>query len=296
MIALIANEAQAAHDNFQTAARLSATVPSIDESTRLAFAQRVGFTNIRLGKGAEAERVFRELIDTYSRTSGADSPEALRVRLNLAQAFMVQNKNAEAVDETNRIYPAFVSRLGRDHELTMQVLATRAQCEGTLGRWDDAVRDGLELHELAVQKQGPLSFFAIASLSDASLAQCRSGKLQEGEANARRAYEASRKAFGEHAGLTGGTAGTLANCLIERNQLDEASRLLDTIDAKAVAQLSGDANWAANVDLARADIAYRRGDISGARKQLEPAIPVFSRADAEPYQKHKMETLLSSLH
>lgn len=296
MIALIGNDAQAAHDNFQAAARLAASVPSIDESTRLAFQQRVGFANIRLGNGAEAERVFRDLIDTYARTSGPDSPEALRVRLNLAQAFMIQNKNAEAVDETNQIYPAFVSRLGSDHELTMQVLATRAQCEGTLGRWDDAVKDGLELHELAVKKQGPLSFFAVASLSDAALAQCRSGKLQDGEANARRAYEASRKAFGEHAGLTGGTAGALANCLIERNQLDEASRLLNSIDTKAVAQLSGDANWAANVDLARAEIAYRRGDMAGARKQLEPAIPVFSRPDAEPYQKHKMETLLSSLH
>jgi len=295
MIALIGNDAKAAHDNFETAARLAASVPSIDENARLAFAQRVGFTNIRLGKGAEAERVFRELIDTYSRTSGAESAEVLRVRLNLAQAFMIQGKNAEAVDETNQIYPAFVSRLGRDHELTMQVLATRTQCEGSLGRWDDAVRDGLELHELAVQKQGPLSFFAIASLSDASLAQCRAGKLQDGEANARRAYEASRKAFGEHAGLTGGTADTLANCLSERNQLDEASKLLDSIDTKAVAQLSGDANWAANVDLARAEIAYRRGDMAGARKQLEPAIAVFSRPDAEPYQKHKLETLMSSL-
>lgn len=295
MIALIGNDAKAARDNFQAASDQAATVPAIDENTRLALKQRLGFSYVRLGNGVEAERAFRDLIAAYSRTSGPDSAQVLRVRLNLAQAFMIQNKNAEAVDEANQIYPAFVAKLGRDHELTMQVLATRTQCEGTLERWDDAIRDGLELHQLAVQKQGPLSFFAIASLSDASLAQCRGGHLAEGEANARSSYESSRKAFGERAGLTGATADTLANCLIERNQLDEASKLLDRIDSKSVAQLAGIPDWSANVDLARAEIACRRNDYSTARKNIQPAIPVFSRADAEPFQKHKLETLLASI-
>lgn len=189
---------------------------------------------------------------------------------------------------------------GRDlavavYEITMQLLSTRAQCEGTLGRWEDAIRDGLEVHQLAVQKQGPSSFFAIASLSDASLAQCRAGHSVEGEANTRSSYEASKKAFGERAGLTGGTADTFANCLIERNKLDEASKLPDSIDIKSTAQLVGIPDWSANVDLARAEIAYRRGDYAGARKDIQPAIPVFSRADAAPYQKHKLESLLASI-
>ena len=295
MIALIANNAQSAKDNFRAALDKSAVVPTIDENTRLALKQRLGFANIRLGNGAEAERIFRELIEAYSRTTGPDSAEALRVRLNLAQAFMIQNKNAEAVDETKQIYPAFVAKLGRDHELTMQVLATRAQCEGAIERFDDATRDGLELHQLAVQKQGPSSFFAIGSLADASLAQCRAGHLTEGEVNARNAYEASRKAFGEHAGLTGGAADTLAACLIDQNKLDEATKVLDTIDSKAVAQLVGVPDWSANVDLARAEIAYRRSDYATARKDIQLAIPVFSRPDAEPYLKRKLETLRAAI-
>ncbi len=295
MIALIANDAQSAKDNFQAASDKAATVPAIDENSRLALKQRLAFSNIRLGNGAEAERLFRDLISAYSRSSGPESADVLRVRLNLAQAFMIQNKNAEAVDETNQIYPAFVAKLGRDHELTMQLLSTRAQCEGTLGRWDDATRDGLEVHRLAVEKQGPASFFAIASLSDAALAQCRGGHGAEGETNARSAYETSKKAFGERAGLTGGAADTLANCLIERNMLDEASRLLANIDTKAVTQLAGIPDWSANVDLAQAEIAYRRGDYLAARKNIQPAIHVFSRPDAEPYQKHKLAELLAEI-
>lgn len=295
MVALIGNDAKAARDNFQAASDKAATLPAIDQNTRLALKQRLGFANIRLGNGVEAERVFRELIAAYSKSTGPDSAEALRVRLNLAQAFMIQNKNAEAVDETTQIYPSFVAKLGPNHELTMQVLATRAQCEGTLGRWDDATRDGLQLHQLAVQKQGASSFFAIGPLSDASLAQCRGGHLAEGAANARSAYETSRKAFGEHAGLTGATAEVLAECLIGRDKLDEAAKLLDDIDIKSATQLVGIPDWSANVDLARAEIAYRRGDYSTARKDIQPAISVFSRADAEPYQKHKLETLLTRI-
>jgi eukaryotic-like serine/threonine-protein kinase len=294
MIALIDNDAQAAKRNFQQASDRAAAVAAIDENTRLALKQRLAFSNIRLGNGVEAERLFRELIAAYSR-SGPDTPDVLRVRLNLAQAYMIQNKNPEAVDETNQIYPSFVAKLGRDHELSMQVLATRAQCEGTLGRWDDAIRDGLDLHQLAVRKQGPSSFFAIASLSDASTAMCRAGRYVEGEAHAREAYDAARKAFGEHAGLTGGAADTLADCLIARNRLNEASILLDSIDARSVAQLAGVPDWWANLGLSRVEISYRRGDYDAARKQIKLAIPVFAKADAEPYQKHKVEKLRTSL-
>jgi DNA-binding winged helix-turn-helix (wHTH) protein/tetratricopeptide (TPR) repeat protein len=295
MIALIDNNAQSAKQNFQAASDLAVNVSQIDENTRLSFKQRLAFSNIRLGNGVEAERLFRELISAYSRTSGADGPDVLRVRLNLAQAFMIQNKNAEAVDETNQIYPNFVAKLGRDHELSMQVLATRAQCEGTLGRWDDAIRDGMALHELAVQKQGPSAFFSIASLADAATAQCRSGRLSEGEANVRSAYETAKKAFGDKAGLTGATADALADCLIARNRLDEAAKLLDSIDPKVVAQLVGVPDWSATLDVSRAEIALRRGDYAAAEKHVQPAIPVYSRADAEPYQKQRLQKVLDEL-
>ena len=295
MIALIANDAKAARENFQAASDEATSVPSLDDNTRLALKQRLGFAQIRLGNGPEAERLFRELIDDYSRVDGADSAEVLRVHLNLAQAFMDEKKNAAAVEETTKIYPAFVAKLGPDHELTMQVLATRAQCEGAIEHYDDATRDDLELHRIASIKQGPASFFSIASLTDASLAQCRGGHLAEGTANARAAYEASRKAFGEHAGLTGGTAATMAECLIERNKLDEAATLLDGVDAKSVAQLEGIPDFVPNIALARAEIAYRRGDYVEARKQLQIATPVFSKPDAEPYLKHRLELLQSSI-
>jgi serine/threonine protein kinase/DNA-binding winged helix-turn-helix (wHTH) protein len=296
MIGLIENNAKAAAENFQAAVDKAEVLPEFDESARLTFKQRLGFSYIRLGEGAKAEQTFRDLIVAFTRVAGPDSPNVLRVRLNLAQAFMIQNKHADAIKEANAIYPEFVSRLGPDHELTMQLLATRAQSEGSLELWDDAIRDDLAIHELAVRKQGPLSFFSVATLTDGSQAQCRAGRYREGEANARQAYDASVKAFGARAGLTGATAYTLANCLIGLNKLDEATTLLQQIDAPTVAQLTGDPNWGAGVTLAQAEVAYRRGNYEAARGYIQTVTPAFTRKDVEAYQKRAFESLKAALN
>jgi DNA-binding winged helix-turn-helix (wHTH) protein/serine/threonine protein kinase len=295
MIALIENNAKSAAENFQAALDRAELLPEFDESARLTFKQRLGFSYIRMGEGAKAEQTFRDLIVAFTQVAGPDSPHVLRVRLNLAQAFMIQNKHEEAVKEANTIYPEFISRLGPDHELTMQLLSTRAQSEGSLELWDDAIRDDLAIHELAVRKQGPLSFFAIATLSDAALAQCRSGRYGEGESNARKAYDSSARGFGARAGLTGATAYTEAICLMGLHRLDEAASLLQPIDVQPVAQLTGDPDWGAGVTLAQAEIAYRRGNYDAARTQVQAVAPVFTRKETEAYQKHAFETLKAAL-
>lgn len=291
MVALIGNDAKSAATQFQSAVDAARSLPEFDQAARLTLEQRLGFSYIRLGDGAHAEQRFRELIPAFTKLDGPEAPSVLRVRLNLAQAYMIQNKHKESVAETTAIYPAYVARLGEDHELSMQVLTTRAQSEGALGMWDAAIRDDLKIHELAVKKQGPRSFFAIATLSDASLAQCRAGRPAEGASNAGRAYDASRQAFGPRAGLTGGVAHSLASCLIELGQLDRASQLLADIDGPAVAQLAGDKDWYANVELSLADIALRRSDRAAARKHLDAAAPVFQRPEAEAFQKRAYERL-----
>lgn len=295
MIALIGNDAKQAEQQFQIAYDRASTLPDFDANARLQLKQRLAFSNIRLGNGAKAEQLFRELIGAFTRSSGPDSPNVLRVRLNLAQAFMIQGKHADAIRETTSLYPLYVAKLGEDHELSMQVITTRAQSEGSMELWADAIRDDLAIHKLAERKQGPLSFFAVATLSDAALAQCRSGAYREGEPNARLAYEQSVKAFGPRAGLTGGLAATLAGCWIGLGKLQEASKLLQQIDASAVAQLTGDADWSANVDLAQAEIAYRGGDYTAARKYLQSAAPAFAKNSAEPFPKRAFETLSANL-
>jgi eukaryotic-like serine/threonine-protein kinase len=296
MIALIENDAKSANENFKAASDAAAALPDFDQTARFNLRQRLAFTYIRLGDGVTAERLARELIAASSSVNGPDSPYVLRVRLNLAQAFMIEGKHQEVIQEANSIYPDFLAKFGPDHELTMQLLATRGQSEGSLGMYDDTVRDDLAIYNIALQKQGRASFYAIATLSDASTAQCRSDHLAEGEVNARKAYEASVKAFGPRAGLSGGIALSLANCLIGLGKLQEASKLVEQIDAKTVAQLTGDPDVGAEVNLAEAEISLRQGKYAQAQKYVESARPAFSRPDAEAYQKHKLDSLSAAIN
>ena len=291
MLALIESDAKAANRHFQTATDAALTLPGFDEIARLNLHQRLAFTYIRLGDGATAERLARQLIAGYSKAIGPDSPYVLRVRLNLAQAFMIQRKFAESINEANQIYPDFVAKLGPDHELTMQLLTTRAQSEGSIGDYQSSVRDDLTIYEMAVKKQGPISFYSIATLPDAAVAQCRNKDLAGGLANARKARAASIKAFGPRAALTGATSLTEANCLIGLGNFQEAAKLLEDIDTKAVAQLAGDPDWGAGVTLARAEIAVGQGRHDKAREHIEEVRAIFSRPDAEAYQKQKMDEL-----
>jgi hypothetical protein len=78
-------------------------------------------------------------------------------------------------------------------------------------------------------------------------------------------------------------------------KLDEASALLQQIDVPAVAQLTGDRDWGAGVTLEKAEISYRHRDYDAARAYVQTVTPVFSRTDAEPYQKRVFETLRTAL-
>jgi hypothetical protein len=73
----------------------------------------------------------------------------------------------------------------------------------------------------------------------------------------------------------GGTADTLADCLIGLGKPDEAAKLLDNVDIPAVAQLAGDPNIGAGVQLLQAEIAYPKGDYATARKMWTPSLQSF---------------------
>ena len=58
---------------------------------------------------------------------------------------------------------------------------------------------------------------------------------------------------------------------------------------------SGDPNWGANLELARAQIAFARGEYAVARKHLDAAKPGFSVPNAEAYQVRAVTLLDADL-
>jgi hypothetical protein len=67
------------------------------------------------------------------------------------------------------------------------------------------------------------------------------------------------------------------------------------LNRAAVAQLSGDPDWGANVDLADAQIAFARHDLGAARQALAAAAPAFGKPAADPYQARAYRLLRDKL-
>jgi hypothetical protein len=295
MVSLVGNDARGAADQFGRASSLADAHPELfDVGERLTFLQRVAFAHIRLGDGVGAAAMFRRLIAGYGRLEGPDGPDVLMVRMNLVQALMIQARHAEAVDEANLLYPKLATVLGPEHEMTLQLLSTRAQSEGALERWDAAIADTSLVHEVAVKKQGEGSFFALASATDGAAAKCRSGRRSEALADLAAAWRQAHKAFPGSA-LEGGVAYAWGACLIADGQVEAGAARLAGIDRTAVAQLVGDPDWGANLDLANAQIAFARGDRQAARRALDAAAPAFAKPTAEAYQVRAYRLLREKL-
>jgi serine/threonine-protein kinase len=295
MIAAIANEPKETIANYQAAISAAQHLSDFDPAVLQGFKERLLWGYVRAGQGPEAERVARELISETTKASGPTHSGVLRLRLKLAQALLIQNKHAEAIEEADALYPLISAALGPDHEVALQVLLTRANSEGTLERWEDSIRDDLEAHRIAMKKDGPLTFLALAPLSDAGLSECRAGRLAQGEAHSREAFDGSRTAFGDRAGMTGGAAYSLATCLVGLGRVDEASALFGNIDVRAVEQMAPASDWKADIALGQAEIALLRGDLGTARRLIDAAEPAYARPDADQYQKRKVGALRAAL-
>lgn len=295
MAALVGDDAKVAAEQFGRASRTADAHPDLfDVGERLTFLQRVAFAHIRLGDGQGAAAMFRRLADGYARLEGPDGPDVLMVRMNLAQALMIQARHAEAVEEADRLLPKIQSVLGPEHEMTLQLLSTRAQSEGALERWDAAIADTARVHAVAVRKQGERSFFALASLTDGASAKCRSGRRSEALREFAEGWRHARAAF-PGSGLEGAVAYAWGACLIADGQIEAGAARLAGIDRKAVAQLAGDPDWGANLDLAQAEVAFARGDLPAARRALDAAAPAFAKPTAEAYQVRAYRRLREKL-
>ncbi|WP_114952160.1 protein kinase domain-containing protein [Sphingosinicella terrae] len=238
---------------------------------RLNFGQRYAFTLLRLGEGVEAERTLRPLLIAMRRTMGPEHPDTLLLRLNLAQALLVQQRFPEVVRALDPLLPIMESRLGDAHRHTLLLLSVRQQALGSLGRYSEAAADGERVWRAASARDGGSSFTAVAARTDVGISHCRAGNLAGGTEHIRAALASLRTDLAGRMALEDAVEAALADCLIPMRRFDEAEALLRDIDREPVAQLVGDRHWGAQVDLALAEIALARGRPDAARTLLDRA-------------------------
>jgi len=294
-IALAGEDVKSAQAAFRKAADLAERLPeAFDQRQRLNLKQRVAFTYIRLGDGAAAEAMLRPLLAAFTQLEGADHPDTLNIRLNLVQALLIAHRHTEVVAEADKLLPLMEKRLGSDHRRTLQLLAVRGQSLGTLGRYDEAARDGERVWRTTAAREGPAAFQAVAGRADTAETQCRAGRYDEGLANARAAFAVARAAPGPETALAMAIRAIVADCLIYSGRAVEAAPLLAGIDRVKVTELVGDATWGATLDLALAQVLVARKDLAGARARLSAARSGLGD-NADPFQSRLIERVAKDL-
>lgn len=282
MVALVTEDIPATREHFGLAYRIAETIPeTFSPRVRLNLGQRYAFSLLRLGEGAEAERTFTALVAAMTDLVGEDHPDTLLLRLNLAQAFLVQQRFEEAASRMTDLLPLMEQRLGRDHRHTLLLLGARQQALGSMARYAEAAADGERLWRAAARKDGSSSFAAVAGRTDTGISYCRSGQLARGAGEISAALAALRQDLAGRAALEDALQAALADCYIQMRRYDEAEELLNGVDRVKVSQLVGDQNWGAQVDLALAEIALGRGDRDEARRSFARAkTPLAATNDA----------------
>jgi DNA-binding winged helix-turn-helix (wHTH) protein len=240
---------------------------------RINIAQRYAFMLMRMGETAQAEPILKRLAGEMTAIQGADHPDTLLLRLNLAQAQMLLHHHEAAVEAFNALLPVMERRLGRDHRHTLLLLAARQQSLGSLGLYAEAAADGDRVWRAAEAKDGAGSFAAVAGRTDTGINQCRAGATTSGLELIRAAHKAVRVSGVGAPALENAVRAALADCLIIAGRHREAAPLLTDIDRTAVSQLVGDPNWGAGIDLLLAEIAWVEGRRSEAETLLARATP-----------------------
>lgn len=265
---------------FRRAVAIGTADPDAAPATQLLKARSsLALTLMRLGRAGEAEPMARAIIADSARVRGADHPDTLVTRQHWLNALSMLGKHDQALRGSETLLPAMRKRFGDKHRFTLALHSTRYESFAALGRYEDAAREAERVWQGASAQAGPQSHQALVGQADYASALCRTPARARGAALARDAVANSLRAFGPDYPLTHAVRYHAAECLLAERRYGEAASLIEDVDRKKVADLTGQANVGAFIDLAAAEIALSRGDKNMARQYLAAADALLHDTD-----------------
>ena len=242
------------------------------------IANNVGVAARRLGRYARAERAYRRALEIQRRRLGSEHPLVARSLVNLARVRLLRGRLDEARDAVVEARAILDGDANTDARAT--ALALSARIHARLGDPRTALAHAEEAVRL--RRKGPASARgklapALEALGSARLA---AGRFAAARPPLLEALEI-RKARNDGGRKRIRILLVLARVSLAQGRVDEAGRLVGEAEG-----LEGDADERvrAEVDLALAEVAARRGDRALARRAAERALAVLAdpeRGDAD---------------
>ncbi len=250
----------------------------------------LALTLMRLGRAQDAEPIARAIIGQSIRVRGAEHPDTLVTRQHWLNSLSMLGRHDEALRGSTPLLAAMQARFGDNHRFTLALHSTRFESYAALGRYDDAAREAERVWQGASAQAGAQSHQALVGQIDYASALCRTPQRGRGVTVAQNALSSVRQAFGADYPLTHAIRYYAAECLIANRQFAQAGALLEGLDRQKVADLIGQANFGAMVDLALAEIALARGDRATAQRAFNAANGVL-RSTQEQAIKNRVDAL-----
>ncbi|MDZ4138583.1 MAG: winged helix-turn-helix domain-containing protein [Erythrobacter sp.] len=254
----------------------------------------LALTLMRLGRPQDAEPIARAIIGQSVRVRGADHPDTLVTRQHWLNSLSMLGRHEEALRDSTPLLAAMQARFGDNHRFTLALHSTRFESYAALDRYNDAAREAERVWQGAAAQAGAQSHQALVGQIDYASALCRTAQRGRGVAVAQDALSSVRQAFGVDYPLTHAVRYYTAECLIANRRHAEAGALLEGLDRQKVAELVGQADFGAMVDLALAEVALARGDRVAAQRGFNVADSAL-RNTQDQFVKNRLARLSRSL-
>ncbi|MEM6989779.1 MAG: tetratricopeptide repeat protein [Myxococcota bacterium] len=204
--------------------------PSVDvERTR-------AFVLMDAGRPADAEAVFRRILERDSRDELYDAIDVAAARGNLGWALSEQGRYAEAEAEYRVALEATAEGLGPKHPQTANWQSGLALCAMRQGRLAEA-EDGYRAHvEALTLSLGATNLRVAHAKENLGVVLRQRGKLAEAEVEQRSALAIEEIEFGKGSAPTSGVLNNLGLVLLDQERFEEAEAVFR---AGIEAELSG---------------------------------------------------------
>lgn len=235
----------------------------------------------QVGKPDEALQEGQALIDEITARGDGNELVLAFAKASIARAYTAKGDDVTAERQLLDAQKTIVGLLGADHTRNLVLMSDLYDIEVRRGDWPKALDYAQRVSDGFLAKLGPDHNITNLTLINLGQALYESGKPKDAQTRLRAAYGKLSQQFPKGSPQTQIGAFWLAAVEIELGELDDAAKLVDALDAKAL-EMGGpsDGAWAFRCDALRGLLRARRGDARGAAPLLKSAVDGLQQKSA----------------
>lgn len=200
-----------------------------------------------LGRHAEAQALYRELLAEQIRRHGSDHARTNVTRMGLGTALMQTGQDDEARALLEQARAALSRTLGPDHRLTFNARDGLAMLQFKAGHFDAAATEWAAVQAGFTALMGADSSYTLTAQTNQAMALRGAGRAAPAEALLRDALARARKNLKDDAPQVQQIRYTLAEVLLDQRRHAEVPALIEGLDPAALNEAQQEPDWPARL-------------------------------------------------